>query len=45
MDMEPGQLFLKEEEIICNEGRTTFKAIRDEYRRSSRSNWFTLSFF
>jgi urease subunit beta len=23
--MEPGQLFLKEEEIICNEGRESFK--------------------
>ena len=22
MEMEPGQLFLKEEEIICNAGRT-----------------------
>ena len=21
-EMEPGQLFLKEEDIICNEGRT-----------------------
>ena len=25
MNMEPGQLFLKEEEIICNEGRTASK--------------------
>lgn len=23
--MEPGQLFLKEEEIICNEGKQTFE--------------------
>ncbi|MDY0409854.1 urease subunit beta [Virgibacillus soli] len=23
--MQPGQLFLKEEEIICNEGRETYK--------------------
>ena len=25
IEMEPGQLFLKEEEIICNEGRTASK--------------------
>jgi urease subunit beta len=25
IEMEPGQLFLKEEEIVCNEGRTASK--------------------
>ena len=25
IEMEPGQLFLKEEDIICNAGRTTSK--------------------
>ncbi len=45
MNMEPGQLFLKEEAIICNEGRTAFKVISHKYRRSSRPNRITFSFF
>ena len=30
--MEPGQLFLKEEDIICNEGRTVNKLTGNQYR-------------
>ena len=43
MEMEPGQLFLKEEDIICNAGRTAYQAFCNEYRGSSCANWISLS--
>ena len=43
IEMEPGQLFLKEEEIICNAGRTTSKISVTNIRRPSCPNRVTFS--
>ena len=43
IEMKPGQLFLKEEEIICNDGRTIIKDFCNQYWRPSYPNWVTFS--
>ena len=43
IEMEPGQLFLKEEEIICNAGRTASKLSVTNTGDQASANWISFS--